>query len=250
MLILIVLAVVVVVVVILYATRTTHVVLVEGNIAAGKSTFVTSFARAHPRARVEQERIGERLLDAFYRAPERYAFALQMTQQAQRAASFERAICSSSETILDRSVLGDYAFALWNTALGNLTRDEWHMYQEAAGETVAEVLCRAVPQDVTILFLNDASSACSARQRVRDQQSIDASYMSGVEAAHLLVMARVPREYKLVELYWDEYTATLPPARAVDERRTTLHARAAAAIAALQCSASARKFLTAMLDGV
>jgi deoxyadenosine/deoxycytidine kinase len=227
------------------------ITLIEGNIAVGKSTFMRTMQRQCPAVYCRAENVASQFLAAFYAEPARYAFALQMMQLARRQGELECAcihlVHADTSTFLDRSVLGDYAFALWNTAAGNLTRAEWQMYRAEAGERVADVLPRVHPKDLTILFLNDDVDACAERQRQRDAAPIDREYLAGLHAAHLVVMALVPDEYTLIELQWTEYAA-FDAARPVPNRRATLRERARATIDALTCSASAREFLTATLD--
>jgi len=181
----------------------------EGNIAAGKSTLVSRLAADEPERYVcAPEAIGASFLAAFYKQPQRYGFALQMTQQAHRAALLDAALASTSPTrtmLLDRSILGDYAFALWNAAIGNLDAEQWALYQEQAGSSIAACLQRCPPDEVSIVFLYDTASECQARQAERDSTAVDAAYMLGLESAHFVVLACVPTTYKLIELQWSEY---------------------------------------------
>jgi hypothetical protein len=221
--------------------------LVEGNIAAGKTTFLRALHANEPWATVEPEHVGADFLAAFYAAPGAYAFALQMTQLAHRRAALRHL----AEAIVDRSVLGDYAFALWNAATGNLTPEQWRLYRSEAGASVAQALASSVaPAECAILFLNDAAETCRIRQVARDGTPIPIEYMRGIEAAHIIIMAHVPPEYTLVELRWPEYSTgqlALEPATA-SERRATLRARAEKCITLLDESDRTRSFLRDFLD--
>jgi len=238
--------------------------MLEGNIGAGKSTLAAALAAREPGIRAVCESIGSRFLAAFYEQPARYGFALQMTQHAARLGALRLALAATTTTttttILDRSILGDYAFALWNAACGHLTPLEWRLYQEQAGATIAAALaqCITAPSMVRIVFLSDAVSACFERQAARDGGAgIDRAYMTGLDAAHLVVLAAVPSMYSLRELVWGEYRAAPSLADVLVERgggggvgaaAPMLIVRARAAIGALVCARAVREFMTTFLD--
>jgi deoxyadenosine/deoxycytidine kinase len=233
----------------------TRVILVEGNIGAGKTTFVRALSAENSSASVVVESIGKQFLTTFYRRPREYAFALQMTQHAMRSTTLsllyrDREQCN----VFDRSVLGDYAFALWNHAIGNLTPHQWRLYREQAGSTIVDVLANVDCATTCVVFLADTTDACSSRQEQRDGKPIDKSYMLGLEAAHLIVMACVPERYRLYELRWDEYsslsstTKKWPSHDCLAQRRATLRRRADAAIDTLIYNGAARTVLKNELD--
>jgi len=241
---------------------TPPIVLVEGNIGAGKSTLCASLERRDAAdglcVRVVDERVGEQLLKAFYANRRRYAFAMQLRQLTLRQAAFNAAVARAraspptTTTVLDRSLVGDFAFALWNWASSSIDRDEWHLYCEAAGdEPLAPCAGAPPPPSLVIVYLHDDVKSCSFRQLKRDQHAIDVEYLRGIEAAYLVVLARLvaARRHCVVELHWAEYArqresrremlevlagrATLPNADELEQRRTSLSTRATDAIARL-----------------
>ena len=228
------------------------VLLVEGNIAVGKTTAVTAMRAEHDVV-VAPEAIGDKFLAAFYADPKRYAFALQMTQDMTRQSLVKWALGEpSTHVILDRSVLGGFAFALWQRAIGNFSERDWQLYREQFGTSVDEVLEKAgVAADrCIIVFLHDAAGRCSDRQRIRDSSDIQTSYLLGLETTHLIVMSKVPRRYRLVEMRWQEYAETSmtiaaceSPSSLVMSRRESLHRRAYASMHANVYNTEARCFL-------
>ena len=228
------------------------IIMFEGNIGAGKTTYVKQLAASAPEHyEAAPEVIGREFLTAFYAHPDRYGFALQMTQHAHRAALVRLALLQDSperRLLLDRSILGDYAFALWNAAIGNLDAEQWSLYLEQAGATVTDALERHVPdaEVASIVFLYDSATRCHERQRARDEKAVDSSYMLGLEAAHFIVMASVPTRYHVVEYRWSEYAE-----RGSDDvedkkhemRRESLERRARDAIEHLVFSKRTRDFL-------
>lgn len=228
--------------------------MLEGNIGVGKSTLAARMAR-QPGIVAVRESIGPAFLAAFYSDPDRYGFALQMTQHAARLGTLRHALVAPAPvaTVLDRSILGDYAFALWNAACGHLSPLEWRLYTEQAGATVAAALEQSVgasAASVHILFLHDTAAACFARQAARDGGAgIEYAYMVGLEAAHLVVLACVPPRYALTEYQWDEYAAAtrlVVPATATAVRWTLVD-RARAAVAASVFKRQVREFMTMFL---
>jgi deoxyadenosine/deoxycytidine kinase len=207
----------------------TTIVMLEGNIGSGKTTF----SRGLSRATVRTEEVGAALLRLFYADPPRYGFALQLAQCLSRQRTLQSVLSepAMTTTCLDRSVVGDFCFAAWNRALGNLSDDEWAAYAEYAGGTdVCDVLARSLAgyEDVrtTILYLRDAPDACRARALGRGdaERDVDPSYFRGLHAAHDLAFARLARglpdacervglSREAVKLGWLPWTtyATAPP---------------------------------------
>ena len=248
--------------------RRALILMVEGNIGAGKSTLCGEMERiggTEPRPHVVYESVGAHFMEAFYATPQRYAFALQMVQQAKRAAALLRAndMAATTATVFDRSVVGDYAFALWNAASGNMSAADWRLYREQAGDSVGEALTRAGahPEANVLVYLSDDAAACHVRQVRRDAAvpiTIDIGYLRGVHAAHLVCLACVPRAYRIVELDWSAYAhpdqcaqtlaALLAPTQQLPSLdRDALAARARAACADVDSTDSL--FLLAQLDG-
>jgi len=178
----------------------THV-LVEGNIGAGKTTFLRIYGPLTGHETVF-ESVSPMLLAAFYRQPVKYALMLQLVQQAHRQATLRAAIdagAASPARWFDRSVLGDYAFALANAARGDIDAAGWAMYREAAGSTVVDALERvsATPENVAFLYLDTPLALCAERQAERDGTPIDRRYLEHLDLAHRVVMSCVPDDYRL-----------------------------------------------------
>lgn len=202
-------------------------VLVEGNIASGKTTL----CRLLP-GRLIEEHVAPSLLRLFYAKPERYAFALQLAQCLSRRHVFATALAGADQCIIDRSIVGDFAFAAWNHACGNLTDDEWAAYLEYAGGTdVPSILAGAMlapdprlgalcapameQQKVCIVYLRDDSASCRKRALARSgaEDAASAEYFAGLQLAHdlawrQLVAANVPG-LRLVRLSWTRYHGAL-----------------------------------------
>jgi predicted ATPase len=236
---------------------TMPIFLVEGNIGAGKSTLCQSLAGSatnyNGKLRIVRESVGDQFVASFNRDRRRFAFALQMTQLTKRQAAIEVALAHTDRSsVLDRSLIGDFAFALWNAASGDIDADEWALYCEAAGSRLVLTEDR-----LSVVYLHDDVASCSMRQERRDETGIPIAYLAGINAAHLVVMATLPAAVSLVELHWGEYAKERTYESALRmiacetpktlERRQTLKTRALAACNRLD-NQQAAAFLLGYLD--
>jgi deoxyadenosine/deoxycytidine kinase len=121
------------------ANRSYKCLVVEGNIGAGKSTFLKSIASIlHAQLVYEphqqwQSVGGENLLNCFYKDTKRWAYSFQSYAFITRVMAQERQgiINTRPLQILERSVYSDrYCFAKNCFQMGLMTQLEWNMYQE------------------------------------------------------------------------------------------------------------------------
>lgn len=113
--------------------------VVEGNIGAGKSTFlkvINTFLNAQvvyePHTKWQNIQ-GENLLERFYADTQRWAYTFQTFAFITRILEREKAAASNDKPfqILERSVYSDrYCFARNCFELGTMTSLEWKLYQE------------------------------------------------------------------------------------------------------------------------
>ncbi len=120
-------------------TRNQKYFVVEGNIGAGKSTFlkvINTFLNAQvvyePHQRW-QDVSGENLLERFYKDTQRWAYTFQTYAFITRVLEREKAALNNTFPfqILERSVFSDrYCFAQNCFELGLMNALEWKLYQE------------------------------------------------------------------------------------------------------------------------
>jgi len=236
-------------------TSSKPIYLIEGNIGVGKSTLCDQF-KTMPASVVVCESVGNRFVQAFNNNRGRFAFALQMTQLTKRQYALQLALARSDNTttLIDRSLVGDFAFALWNAASANLAPDEWALYCEQAGN---KPQLPKSSRRIIVVFLHDDVESCAFRQRRRDQYEIDTDYLAGVEAAHLVCLACLDPSITVVELYWREYARdhantdflndAVRDTTTVLQRRETFKDRARQAVLALS-NTRAQQYLLDYLD--
>lgn len=118
---------------------TQKIVVVEGNVGAGKSTFLRLLGKHLPVHLVYEPHEkwqnigGENLLDYFYKDSSRWAYTFQSYAFITRVLALEQQIASIKHPIiiLERSVYSDrYCFAKNCFELGLMTSLEWKVYQE------------------------------------------------------------------------------------------------------------------------
>lgn len=114
--------------------------VVEGNIGAGKSTFLTILRDSlnvqlvyEPHEKWQNVGGSQNLLDMFYKNTQRWAYTFQTYAFVTRIATQEAHLkkCNDPVQILERSVYSDrYCFAKTAYDLGTMNALEWKLYQE------------------------------------------------------------------------------------------------------------------------
>lgn len=112
--------------------------IVEGNIGAGKSTFLKLLAQHMPQVTVVQEPVydwqnkiyGQSLLENFYQQPQRWAYSFEtLTMMCRVREHMHLQETPASTLICERSIYsGFYCFAQNSFDSGFLTQLEWSMY--------------------------------------------------------------------------------------------------------------------------
>lgn len=114
--------------------------IVEGNIGAGKSTFLTMITKHLPQVSVSleplqnwhREEYGQSLLQLFYTNPERWASTLETLALISRIKEHVTEQGNPNPfRLVERSIFsGHYCFAKNSYQSKFLTDLEWHLYQE------------------------------------------------------------------------------------------------------------------------
>ncbi len=163
-------------------------VLLEGNIAAGKSTLGMSLAASDHFQFVPepvahwQTGFAANLLERFYADTQRWAFTMQIGAFVTRA----QMVASSSAdaiTVFERSVYCDrYVFAKNLHDQGFMDDTEWAVYCH-----FWEHFTAALPAPDAILYLRTPADECLRRLHVRgraEEKGISLAYLQQLEACH------------------------------------------------------------------
>lgn len=167
--------------------------IVEGNIGAGKSTFLRLIDEQLPVQIVyepldqwQQAAAGENLLDHFYKDTKRwaytfqsYAFITRVMQQQKKALEANGVV-----QVLERSVYSDrYCFAKNCFEMGTMTPLEWSLYKEWFDWLVENYGQRPTG----FIYLRTSPEKCFDRLKKRarvEEEIIPFSYLQSLHAKH------------------------------------------------------------------
>ena len=186
--------------------------IVEGGIGVGKSTLCQQL-EVTMKGKSFFEPVEENpFLGAFYENPKKWAFKVQTWFLNKRMQTYSEAIEHALETgepvIVDRSVLGDYAFGLMNYKIGNMTGNAFLAYQ-AVWEAGWNLLLKFPP--TLVIELKAKSSVCLdriRRLRARDfELGISKEYLDGVDAEYdsVLKYARIYGQMNVIHEDWNAF---------------------------------------------
>ena len=125
--------------------RDSTLLTIGGMIGAGKTT-VTELLKNELGYHAYYENVdGNDILPLFYTAsPEeqarkRYPFLLQLEFLNSRFSIIKEALRSNQDVIMDRSIYGDWYFAKINTEMGNISEQEFVLYEKLLNNMMAEL---------------------------------------------------------------------------------------------------------------
>lgn len=111
---------------------TGRVIAIEGGIGAGKTTAGCILKDTIPNSKFFEEKVTEDLLQLFLDDMKKYAFAFQLSMLESRI-NTQREARQFAENggiaFIDRSTIGDRAFALLQYEKGNISEREWEVYE-------------------------------------------------------------------------------------------------------------------------
>jgi deoxyadenosine/deoxycytidine kinase len=197
------------------------VIALEGLIGIGKSTLCNKLLQLYPEeVDVYREETNEKFLQLFYSDPKRYGFALQWGMLKSRIYQLRLAQHDTRHgrwphrdlLFWDRSMIGDYTFALWNHLLGGISREEMEAYESEFGGSVRQLDRIAFLKDVQLFVLmNDEPARCKTRVEVNrknaSEQGIPLSYYEGLDDVHFHMFIELLRSRvaKVIVQPWGEY---------------------------------------------
>ena len=158
------------------------IIAVEGIIGAGKSTLC-QYIRRRSETIVYSEATSS-LMCEYKKEPARWALSLQIdlfTTRLTALRSARRLAQSGSACVLDRSILGDRAFAEANWREGHMTPTEYRIYCEL----YEEALIYAPMPDIIVYLDVSAETAIHRADRRGDDTRPPLSYQSALKNAHL-----------------------------------------------------------------
>ncbi len=167
-------------------------IIVEGNIGAGKSTFLRLMkdlldAQVVYEPHEQWQNVGgHNLLDAFYKDTDRWAYTFQSYAFITRIMAQEQAdlVATTPLQILERSVYSDrYCFAKNAFEMGNMSSLEWQLYQDWWGWFVRHY----TKKPSGFIYLQTPPEVCHQRllKRARSEEaSVPLNYLTMLHNKH------------------------------------------------------------------
>ena len=166
--------------------RPVQLVVVEGNISAGKSTLCRGLAKARGYTVFLEPTAANPYLELYYKEPKKYALPLQMWMLEHRFMSYLEALklaWSEDESgdqvngiLLDRSIFSDWVFAKKNFDDGNITKEGYDHYMNVRNQ-----MLERIPLPDVMINLNVSPEECYRRVHYGRQRN----YESGIPLEYL-----------------------------------------------------------------
>ena len=168
------------------------IISVEGNIGAGKSTFIKELSKIISSEILEiidepveewQNINGFNILQEFYRDPEKYAYAFQTLVFAFRVI-YQQKPLAKKVRITERSIYTDYLFAKILRSEGKINEKEWAIYDSWYTKALSMLLTN---KPNLIIYLDTESTKCEERKIERNRSGEDAieiEYLQKLQAHH------------------------------------------------------------------
>lgn len=169
-----------------------QMILLEGNIGAGKSTVGNTlkasgfFDFIEEPVEAWQSGFAANLLDMFYRDMERWAFTFQITAFITRAKTWQEvlALTDHSRVVLERSIFTDrYVFATNSHRIGGMTDVEWQVY----GGLWDFLVSNYCVEPDCILYYRTPADVCLERMKLRgrdEESAVSLDYLLQLEELH------------------------------------------------------------------
>lgn len=166
--------------------------IVEGNIGAGKSTFLSMLGKHFPEITIALEPVnkwhaqdyGQSLLGNFYQDPKRWAFTLETLAMICRVRDHIHEQQKEHTVVMERSIYsGHYCFTTNSYASGFLTDLEWELYCTWFNYLIPHN-CHA-PQGFIYLSVDPHIAYERIAQRGREaEKGITLEYLQQIDARH------------------------------------------------------------------
>ncbi len=167
--------------------------IVEGNIGAGKSTFLSLLRAAcsdfsivqEPLHNWASERYGQSLLEEFYKKPDRWAFTIETFAMIARSLDHVKYQKNpGSPAVLERSIYsGHYCFAQNGLQEGYFNEIEWAVYAQWA-EFILHQQCKP-PRG--FIYLRTSPEICHTRMHKRarsGEELVSLDYLRNIHVRH------------------------------------------------------------------
>ena len=148
-------------------------IVIDGVVGVGKSTLMNIFAKEMDMVKFEEPVVENPILPKFYGDRKRYAFPSQVFFLNSRFAHLKEA-GKIQGCVLDRSIYGDAIFAKMLCKSGDMTKEEFAIYEELLENMVNHI---KVPKLMIYLEVSVKEAMRRIQKRGRDfEQKVEREY--------------------------------------------------------------------------
>jgi NADH dehydrogenase (ubiquinone) 1 alpha subcomplex subunit 10 len=184
-------------------------VVIEGNISAGKTTLTRVFSKSN-NCKVFVEPANENpFLSLFYQNPRKWALPLQLWILRLRYVTYLQALehvaTSGNVAVLDRSIFSDWVFAEQNRRDGNISQAGFNYYLSLRNSMMS-----SLPLPGLMIYLDVTSQECHRRVHDVRQRSCESGipleYLSGLSSCYAsLVQEMQSRGCSVTAVNWNGF---------------------------------------------
>lgn len=163
-----------------------NIFILEGNIAAGKSTLASKLADMYGLTLFTEPLEENPYLELFYENPKEWGYQMQNWFFNQRLNTYKAALEASKTAkavLLDRSVFGDLVFAHNSYKDGFISEADFKLYNEQY-----RLQLKDLPLPTAILYLDASPETCYYRihnvRRRPCEASIPLTYLQGLDKCY------------------------------------------------------------------
>jgi deoxyadenosine/deoxycytidine kinase len=163
-----------------------HILILEGLISAGKSTAGIELEKHVSELGIKCKFFGEPLipdlLQLFLSNPRKYAYAFQLTMLVKRQAIYREAILYADQgyfCIIDRSLHGDYCFALMHLNRGNISDEPANLTSSSLSEWktyLSTMKSEEFRHPDYVIYLKVTPDTAIERCKIRDRDGENKTY--------------------------------------------------------------------------
>lgn len=177
---------------------TGRVIIIEGNISAGKSTLARELGNELGYKVFYEPTVTNPYLDKFYANPAKFALPMQLWFLRQRFDTYCAALEYASQhggVILDRSLFSDIVFALKNRQDGNINEEGFDEYLALRAQFL-----QGVQAPHAVVYLDVSPQLCHDRVhnlRKRDcEAGIPLEYLEGLDRCYKDFLRQMSEEHQ------------------------------------------------------
>lgn len=161
----------------------------------------------------QEETINRDLLELFYSNQKKYAFCLQMNTMRRRIGDLAMLTINKSDQIiaLDRSMIGDFVFAIKHLVSGNINPAEFRVYlQETKSFDLKKIVEDQKINNVVYLHSTPSISRKNVNQRGAVDKDVKEDYLDDIDLIYfyMILYITLTQKFQVYILDWKKFGKT------------------------------------------